>query len=109
MLCRTNTYPKSQAPERYRLRSSDAAEYGGGSVDTTTVTKTRTASLHGSSTAPLLTKVSPNNHLSSANNNNNNNSNSNNSSSNIGKTNSNGKEQNKEEEVIYFWYKEVEI
>ena len=103
MLCRTNTYPKSQAPERYRLRSSDAAEYGGGSVDTTTVTKTRTASLHGSSTAPLLTKVSPNNHLSSANNNNNNNnSNSNNSSSNIGKTNSNGKEQNKEEEVIYF-------
>lgn len=71
-----------------------------------TVAKTRTASLHGSSTAPMLTKVLPNNHLSSANNTSNNNiNNNNNSSSNIGKTNSNGKdmkEQNKEEEVIYF-------
>lgn len=57
--------------------------------------KARSVSLHGSATAPLLTKVSPNNHLSSNNSNITNNN----------KTNSNGKdlkEQNKEEEVIYF-------
>ena len=61
----------------------------------------RSASMHSSVTAPLLTKVSPNNHLSS------NNSNIN------SKTNSNGnkdiREQNKEEEVIYFWYKPKEV
>ncbi|XP_070497316.1 rho guanine nucleotide exchange factor 18 isoform X4 [Chironomus tepperi] len=89
---RTNTYPKSQAPERYRLRSSDAAPT---EQTVETPQKTRSVSLHGSATAPLLTKVSPNNHLSSNNSNINNNN----------KTNSNGndlKEQNKEEEVIYF-------
>lgn len=92
-LFRTNTYPKSQAPERYRLRSSDGAAEKSNVIE---ASKMRTSSMHSSSTAPLLTKVLPNNHLSS----------SNKSNSNIDhKTSSNVKdmkEQNKEEEVIYF-------
>jgi hypothetical protein len=52
----------------------------------------RSVSLHGqSTTTPLLTKMSQNNHL--------NNSNSNNKTND---SNKDGKEQNKEEEVIYF-------
>jgi hypothetical protein len=74
------------------LRSSEGAEKS----NVIEASKMRTGSMHSSSTAPLLTKVSPNNHLSSSNKN----------SSNIDhKTSSNGKdmkEQNKEEEVIYF-------
>lgn len=94
--CRTNTYPKSQAPERYRLRSSD-----GVAENENIIVKDSSKYRVGSSHAPVFTKVSKNsNHLSGGNHTNTNES----SSSNIdNKTNSNGKEQNKEEEeVIYF-------
>ncbi|CRL03266.1 CLUMA_CG016484, isoform C [Clunio marinus] len=91
---RTNTYPK--IPERYRLRSTDGTlpttpqGASQGHSNQTTPSKIRSVSLHGQSTTPLLTKVSPNNHLTNSNSNN--------------KTNDNkdGKEQNKEEKVIYF-------
>jgi hypothetical protein len=91
---RTNTYPK--IPERYRLRSdgamTPASPTGAQPQSPSTPNKARSVSLHGQSmTTPLLTKVSPNNHL--------NNSNSNNKTNDSGKD---AKEQNKEEEVIYF-------
>lgn len=90
---RTNTYPK--IPDRYRLRSTDGTsplpQAANQPQNSSTPNKLRSVSLHGQSTAtPLLTKVSPNNHLNSSNSN---------------KTNDStkeGKEQNKEEEVIYF-------
>lgn len=97
---RTNTYPK--IPERFRLRSTDGtppmlAQIGTQLQSPSTPNKIRSVSLHGqSTTTPLLTKVSPNNHLNNSNN----------------KTNDNskdGKEQSKEEEVIYFWYKPTEV
>lgn len=96
---RTNTYPK--IPERFRLRSTDGtspmAQIGAQLQSPSTPNKIRSVSLHGqSTTTPLLTKVSPNNHLNNSNN----------------KTNDNskdGKEQSKEEEVIYFWYKPTEV
>lgn len=98
---RTNTYPK--IPERFRLRSTDGTpptqQASIQSHSQSTPSKARSVSLHGQiTTTPLLTKVSPNNHL--------NNSNSNN------KTNDNkkdGKDQNKEVEEIYFWYKPTEV
>jgi len=94
---RTNTYPK--IPERYRLRSSDGVSsigpqqhQGGASVQSPSPpSKTRSVSLHGQSTTPLLTKVSPNNHLNNSNTTNKTNDN-----------NKDGKDQVKEEEVIYF-------
>lgn len=87
---RTNTYPK--IPERYRLRSTDGTpptlQNSIELQNAATPNKTRSVSLHGQSTTPLLSKVSPNNHFNSS------------------KSTDNGKDEKnqgkEEEEVIYF-------
>lgn len=91
---RTNTYPK--IPERYRLRSTDGTpptlQNSIELQNAATPNKTRSVSLHGQSTTPLLSKVSPNNHFNSS------------------KSTDTEKNQGKEEEeVIYFWYKPTEV